>query len=482
VFLVGATSLQFLITGAGPTAAYTDWAYRAGLPADQQGAAQDPDNDGLANVLEFVLSRDPLHTNVSGITATTVVADGQAYPAVRFARRTDLGGVTTQVLASSGLTFSSLLAVEQVSATLLGDGTEEVVIRSTVPLSQRPNQFLRLGATLPGASSLLEAQTTVASSLVGVMSRRVDRGLDGLAVPLIVEDVFVGVAASNGAAAVTFPANDGSLGSLLAPGDKYFVEVVTGPLAGERFDVNTDATIAANGSTLHLTLGAASSSTFSTLRTLAANALAGARCVLRPHVTLARLQRMLTPGLVGRDNLLLADAVEVLENGDAVRYSLRGDGVTWRKGGSTEDARDKVLPPDASFVVESKYAAQAWRQEGNVRTNAFRKNLVRGLQSFASGFPQDLSPVQIGAFVDAAAPAERRWTGNNVFPFADQIQVLLGARPFELFYLRGNGTTWRTLARSTDVASAPILGAASAILVRRANADDAFRILPPYVP
>jgi hypothetical protein len=149
VFLVGPTSLQFLITGAGSSAAYTDWAYRAGLPADQQGAAQDPDNDGLTNLLEFVLDRDPLRTNVSGIVPSTVVAGGESYPAVTFVRRVDLGGVTTEVLASSGLTFSSPLAVEQVSATPLGDGTEEVVVRSAVPLSQTPNQFFRLAATLP---------------------------------------------------------------------------------------------------------------------------------------------------------------------------------------------------------------------------------------------------------------------------------------------------------------------------------------------
>ena len=117
------------------------------------------------------------------------------------------------------------------------------------------------------------------------------------------------------------------------------------------------------------------------------------------------------------------------------------------------------------------------------RTNVFRKNLARGLQSFASGFPEDLSPVQIGALVNLGAPEAARWTGNNVFAFADQIQVLLGEpKPLELFYLRGNGTTWRPLVGTTDVANSPILGATSLILIRRVNADGAFRIPLPYVP
>jgi hypothetical protein len=108
---------------------------------------------------------------------------------------------------------------------------------------------------------------------------------------------------------------------------------------------------------------------------------------------------------------------------------------------------------------------------------------VRGLQSFASGFPQDLSPVQIGALVDPAAPASTRWTGSNVFALADQIHVLLGEpTPWAFYYLRGDGSTWRPLLGATDVARSPILGATSLVLVRRVNADGAFRIALPFVP
>jgi hypothetical protein len=192
---------------------------------------------------------------------------------------------------------------------------------------------------------------------------------------------------------------------------------------------------------------------------------------------------MLTPGLVGRDHPLLADGVDVLENGRAERYYLRADGVTWSKAGSADDFRNKVLPPDGSVLVESKYAATALRHAGSVRTNPFRKNLVRGLQSFASGFPQDLSPAQIGAAVDPGAPAATRWTGHNLFALADQIHVLLGeTQPWQFYYLRGNGTTWRPLLGSGDVAQSPILGATSLVLIRRMNADGTFRILLPYVP
>ena len=378
---------------------------------------------------------------MAGILATTVVVGSERFPAVTFVRRLDLGGVTFGVLTSADLAFASLLGVEQVSATAVGAGLEQVVIRSVVPLAERANQFFRLAATLP----VVPMETIVASSPVGVMSRGMDRGLSGLAVPLISADHFVGVVAANTATSLAFSAADGSVGSLLAATGKYYVEVVTGPLAGERFDVDTAATIASNDATLTVTLGPGS---LSTLPVLTTDALAGARCVLRSHLTLSRLQQMLTPGLVGRNNAALADGVDVLENGRFERYFLRPDGVTWSKAGSTEDFRDKVLPPDNSFMVESKYASQAWRHAGSVRTNPFRMNLVRGLQSFASGFPQDLSPVEIGALVNPAAPAATRWTGNNVFGLADQIHVFIGdPRPWEFFYLRGDGSTWRPLHR-----------------------------------
>jgi hypothetical protein len=191
---------------------------------------------------------------------------------------------------------------------------------------------------------------------------------------------------------------------------------------------------------------------------------------------------MLTPSLVGRDNPALADAVHVLEDGAFQRYFLRADGVTWRRSGGSADFRHKALPPDASFLVEAKSAAQTWLHAGNVRTNAFRKNLTTGFQSFAAGYPLDLSPAQIGALVDPAAPPETRWTGNNVFLFADQFQVILGDPPYQLFFLRGDGVTWRSLTSPASVTDLPILGATRMIVLRRVRQDPAYRVPVPFAP
>jgi hypothetical protein len=192
---------------------------------------------------------------------------------------------------------------------------------------------------------------------------------------------------------------------------------------------------------------------------------------------------MLAPGLAGSDSRRRADGVDVIEDGRVVRYTLAADGQSWRTAGRTEDFRDKVLPPDESFAVVAQYARQLWRHAGGVRTNAFRKNLVRGRQSLATGFPLALSPAQIGAFVDPAAPPGTGWTGRNVPALADQIHLALREpEPSESFYLRRDGTTWRTSTDPTDVSEVPILGFDRAIVVRRMNPDPAYRIASPVTP
>ncbi len=202
VFLVEPTELRFLITGAGPTAEFTHWAFTEGLPEGQRGAGDDPDLDGIPNLLEFVQGLDPLLADGDRVRATTVEVNGERYPAIAFVRRqaSGLGGVTTGVLASASpqLSFApaSLLATEEVSSTPRGDGLEDVVVRSIVPVTQEARQFFKLAATMPEQPTP-SGLITLASSPVGVMSDELSRGESGLAFPLIGADVFVGVVVTN---------------------------------------------------------------------------------------------------------------------------------------------------------------------------------------------------------------------------------------------------------------------------------------------
>lgn len=331
-----------------------------------------------------------------------------------------------------------------------------------------------------GVAAPAQAQTTVRSAALGVSSGVVTRGQTGLALPLIPEDVLVSIVATNGATTLTFPAGAGNVGARLSSQGKYYVEVLTGPLAGERLDVDVEATIAAAGPVVVVALGVDS---FSTLAALTTDDLAGARCALRPHWTLSRVQTLFTPGLVGSDDPLLADGVRILEGGTFQLYYLRTDGITWSRDGSG-DYGHKVVPPDASVVLDMKSAPQVWVNGGKVRQNAFRKNLVAGLQSFATGFPLDLSPAQVGAFVDGSAPAGTRWTGSDDFSAADQIQVVaqVGRPLVDLYYLAADGTTWRSLTSDANSASSKLLRANNMVAVRRINPDPSYVVPNPFVP
>lgn len=345
------------------------------------------------------------------------------------------------------------------------------------------------------------AQTTVLSTPVGVITEDLSPGLSGKAFPLHTGDIFVGVAEANTGHTVTFPGPDLPAGTLVA-GRRYFLEVTTGPLEGERLDLDTEATLATSGPQAILDFG---TDTHSTLGAVPADALIGARCVVRAHVTLGDLPAMFTPALAGDRRVHRSDAVSLLDGDKLETYSLAADGASWhdesgrhlgvwalrhrawsRRHGAAPaptDYRDMVIPPDTSVVLHLRSGAKRWMHEGLVRTNAFRKNLARGVQAFASGFPMDLSPAQIGAYADPSEPAGNRWYGNNLFLVADQIDVLFSSRlPLDVYFLRGDGKTWQALLRSPreDFSQRPILGQTDAIVIRRRNPDNAFVIPRPF--
>jgi len=375
-----------------------------------------------------------------------------------------------------------------------------MIASSLSTLRRASGTILAVTALAAGA----QAQTTVLSTPVGVVTETIARGASGLAFPLIGSDLFVGVVAAHDGGSLGFAPDSGDIGSRLAVDGRYYVEVVTGPLEGERLDLDTAATIAAAGPSLVVDLGA---DTFSTLGSLPPDALTGARCVIRPHMTLAQLPAMFTPALSGeRRHRHASDSVSLLGSRGFETYILGEDGSWYsedeRHGGEwgrkhrawcarkkhgtpPTDYRDMVIPPDVCVVVSVNGRGRVWTHEGLVRTSAFRKNLERGVQAFASGFPVDLAPTQIGAYVDPSVPAGNRWVGSNLFPFADQIEVLFsGRKPLDLYFLRGDGRTWQALTRSwrEDFADQPILGATDMILIRRKNPDSTFVIPVPFEP
>jgi len=148
------TTGRFYVSAVPGTVTYPAWLSRLIPDAGQWGPLDDPDHDGICNLMEFMEDTDPSHPDGSSSPSISIMtAAGQDYPCVTFRRRTSAfsGGATLVALASTGIDGSGPLDVVEVSATPNAIGTVETVIaRSTRPTANAAHQFFRLQASLPG--------------------------------------------------------------------------------------------------------------------------------------------------------------------------------------------------------------------------------------------------------------------------------------------------------------------------------------------
>lgn len=129
---------------------YDIWASGAGLTALNKGPGEDPDNDGTPNVAEFYFGTNPLGAGSFARLFNWVVRfEGQDYPAFYHIRSKSASGVTPLATASSNVQFSDSFGTTIVETSDLGNGTEQVLIRSNVSNTTQPNQFFLLKLTVP---------------------------------------------------------------------------------------------------------------------------------------------------------------------------------------------------------------------------------------------------------------------------------------------------------------------------------------------
>jgi hypothetical protein len=336
-----------------------------------------------------------------------------------------------------------------------------------------------LRAVLFALVPVLHAQAEVVLPPAGVLISAIPEGLSGMSFPLVPEELVTGTLVSASGAQAVFPAALGAIGPRLQSEGAYYLEILGGAAAGERYDLDTAATMAAGNTTVVVAFGAATHSTGDSLDP----AVAGTLAAVRRHMTLAQLSSLFSPALTGSDDPAQADGLYLYESGSFVRYSLRADGATWVRGSDPTDERHVVIPPDESVMLDLKSGPRQLVCLGQVRTTVFRKNLRPGDQSWASGFPVDLTPAQAGGFADLATPVERRWVGSGVAAQADAFTWFAPeSYSFVMCFLRGDGASWRRPGRPEDQSGARLLRSDTAVLLRRAQADPAYRISPPFSP
>ena len=322
---------------------------------------------------------------------------------------------------------------------------------------------------------LSHAQSTVSTPIVGFQKVSVPAGLSTAGFPLLNSDLVKSSASSVSGNAVTL-SGESNVGAKLASGEPYYVEVYSGSLKGDRFDVNTAATItAANGTVV---LDSASANNTYAVASIASQ-LDGATVALRKHITIEQVQAMASTALVGNNSAAAADQIQFYDStaGAYVGYFLRGDGVTWRKVGTVTTANKTAIPPGTGVFISKQGSAVELTSTGIVRQNDFAQPYVAGLQLKAPAYPIELSPSSIGA------TAANGWTGNNSATAADQIQVYNPtAGAYDGYFLRGDGTTWRKVGTVTTVTASNLVASGQGYFVSRNSPSAESILINPVAP
>jgi len=318
------------------------------------------------------------------------------------------------------------------------------------------------------------AQTTVSTPIVGFQKTPLSTGLNAIGIPLLNTDILRGVTTtlsgnSVGISGVT------NFGALLTAGEPYYLEVYSGALKGDRFDVDTAATKSAANNTV--VLSSSSPNNTVDLSSISIN-LNGVTVAIRKHITLEQVQSFIDTPMNGSNTPSSADQIQFFNNstGTFMTYYLRADGVTWRGSTTGTAIQNKVpVPPGTGVFLNKATGSGNLVATGTVRNNDFAQPYKVGLQLLAPGFPLATSPGGLGG------TSANGWTGNNTPSSADQIQILnSGGSSFTTYYLRSDGTTWRSSSTGTiNQATNPIMADAGAYLVKRSAADSANILINP---
>lgn len=516
-FVVENNAITFTVTsnGTGPVDAYTAWINGFDLPAADRAPSADPDRDGIPNLLEFVLMLNPTAVELEGIVATTVVSGENEYPAVGFVRRRNLGSVQAAVRIYGDLKQAANINPVEVSVEARDTLSDYVIIRSSIPLTQRASQFFRIEASAPAslASPVGRSGSIVAlSNPVGAMYRGFTNGrTTTVAFPLL-DDVWAGIVSAGSSKTITF----GQALPALGNGASYYLEVVTGPRAGDRYDVES-----VSGKSAKLNLASGS---YSTVKNSLPSGLAGARCILREHMTLAKLGQLLDAGEKDATNIatpahkctckkqylhrgkyniraLLHNKlyhghchhdgngggnqntvfgyshVEIYQGplGGWVCYYPDDAGAVWTmQKNPPKNAANKagtIIAPGTVIKVAARTSGLSLVQTGSVRTNPFNLPLVRGLQLFSTGYPCAMSADEL------AMTKANGWTGGLLSLLADEIYVINSKTTSSYIHYLDSKDVWRTLLGQK---ASIVIGPDDHIKVKRMRADADYTILPPF--
>ena len=252
--------------------------------------------------------------------------------------------------------------------------------------------------TLAATPAFLHAQTTSYSDVVGYQKVVSPQGFTAVGLPLVKSPVVSTTVSSMSGSSITLAAVVPAGTDATKP---HYLEVTSGPLAGERVDVG----VVSGNATVTIV---SSSGNTSNLNSLAA----GASVVVRPHVTLADLDASCSPSLVGDD--INGDRALFFINGAFVAYMKASDNVWYEDGGLDDMSNLPIRPGVGLFIHRRSSTPTTLTQTGFVRTGKFARPLSSGFKFYAPAYPSDLSPDMMGA-----SPTYGWSNGDRILPFVN---------------------------------------------------------------
>lgn len=121
---------------------FAGWIATQDVPADQRGTEDDPDGDGVSNLLEYALGGDPAVASRDIVPVTGVEAAGEdQYLSIAYSKRDTAEGIDYVVEVSGDLvTWESGESV----TTVVSDGVESAIVRDNTPMTDASRRFIRL--------------------------------------------------------------------------------------------------------------------------------------------------------------------------------------------------------------------------------------------------------------------------------------------------------------------------------------------------
>lgn len=455
-----------------PDGTYTAWTNQIDWGNATPTAVADPDGDGLNNLMEYALGRDPAQPDGTEAVTLGRSEDGEQLT-LTFDRIAD-PALTYVVEASSDLrnwspVFASTGDENEAGAITVTDGGA---------VADEASRFLRLAVYVNDDQIVVEDIPRGTMTYSAAADSTISVG-----VPLLRPAVITTRVEEGDADSVTLVAETGQspdFAALLDADEAYYLEITghtyaaTAPLIGQRFEVDVAVTRALADNRLKL-----ADSARNTMELPASLAeLRDYRVTVRPHWTLGGLMGQGADTGLNAGGLNAADQVHTWDNGFSVYYFRQSTlSPHWRNAATgTANHNQTVIAPGEGFFFKRQSGDWEKMIEGEVRVTSFAIGAIPAAgRLIGPGFPVDLSP------------SAMRFTMANGFTPAlslnDADQLLVwGDGGFQVYYLRNTSTPeWRSTFDTTNHNASPLLKAAESVLVRVKTPVESFVIPPDFL-